>query len=60
MTFDTLVAKCPNPNCYSDLKLRVQDLELKTAKFTCTKRNCKVKEISMQITLSNKSSGGNQ
>ena len=49
--FDTLVAKCPNPSCYSDLKLIYQDLELKQAKFKCIKRSCRIKEISINVTL---------
>ena len=54
VVFDNLVAKCPNPSCYSDLKLIYQDLEMNQAKFRCTKRNCKVKEITMLITLRRK------
>lgn len=49
--FNVVVAKCPNPNCYSDLKLISQDLDMQQAIFRCTKRKCAVTTITMLIQL---------
>ena len=49
--FDTLVAKCPNPSCYKDMKLEYQDLDNKIASFRCMQKKCKVWGLSMQIAL---------
>ena len=49
--FDNLVAKCPNPSCYSDMKLEMQDIDNRIASFKCIKKDCKVDIVSMQISL---------